>query len=68
MLSLETLNSIEALLTSEALVVKGNQLNFVFGVIQQIQQEKQRMILANRVSLLPTPPPPVPPEAQDKAA
>lgn len=54
MLTAETLSQIEGLLTSEALTVKGPQLNGVFNILVLIGQEKQRLLAPAR--LMPNPP------------
>lgn len=64
MLTIETLGNIEALVHSDALTIKGSQLNFVFGLLAQIAQEKQALQIAARVQpASPTTPPRVDPSS-----
>jgi hypothetical protein len=60
MLTIDTLNGIEALICSDSLTIKGTQLNSMFGLLQQIAQEKQRLLQSSR--LTPMPPSDSPPK------
>lgn len=58
MLSLRTIENLEAFLLSSRVTVKGHELQMVSGMVGELQQEKIRLINAARVVPAPLVPPP----------
>lgn len=56
MLSVERINQIRTILSSDRLSVKGNEVMTVALIIQDLQREEQSLIMADRVKPAPLPP------------
>lgn len=54
MLTIETLNNLTNILTSDALTIKGNNLLAVVNVLNEIDQERKRLQASQRLAIVPT--------------
>lgn len=57
MFNSDELGQIQGLILSDAVTVKGSQVMWVAGLAQRIGQERQGLMLAQRVPPMPSDPP-----------